>query len=186
MGIWTILRTNFFKGSRTRKLTEVVEHPQAFRGLVLHDTSRCTACGTCAYVCSPGAITFEEGEDEIMWDYNAGRCTFCGRCVQFCPTAALSFSHESAPVVTMKAELYTDHAVSYSTCTRCGKKYIPLPASSYVKLYGDPMPADIAELRGLCETCRNKQATRKLKEAARGQLAKRAADHIDRSLGVED
>jgi formate hydrogenlyase subunit 6/NADH:ubiquinone oxidoreductase subunit I len=182
MGIWNILTRNFSKKSRTLAPKMAVPHPELFRGLVLHDANRCTGCATCTYVCSPGAITISgSSADAVDWDYFAGQCTFCGRCVEFCPTGALTFSHQSAPVTTHTADLRTHHHVEGSACPQCGKRFIPLPGPALIKLYGDPLPAEIAETRYLCPDCRNKAATRRVKEGMYGQLARRAGDHIDRS-----
>ena len=71
MGIWNILTRNFRRGSRTRAPQQAVPHPDNYRGLVEHDNTRCTACGTCAYVCSPGAITLESSPEAVDWDYFA-------------------------------------------------------------------------------------------------------------------
>lgn len=181
MGIWNILKRNLGLGSRTQTPQQVVPHPDTYRGQLVHDTSRCTACRTCSYVCSPAAITFDDTNDQaVVWQYYAGQCTYCGRCAAYCPTHALVFEPHSVVISGNLMDYHTDHAIAYSDCSRCGKKFIALPGSVLLSLYGDPLPADIAVTRFMCEECRNKVASRNLKEAVRGQLARRASDHIDR------
>ncbi len=181
MGVLNIVKTNFLSVVRTLKPDDKVECHEKFRGLVIHEAGRCTACQTCGYVCSPGAITFNnEHEQFAIWEYDAGQCTFCGRCIQYCPTEALKFDPKPAPVCTTADDLQTAHEIHYTVCTRCGDLFVPLPGSLLNKLYGEPLAPDIIAIRSLCDSCRNRVTTRNLKEAARGQLAKRASDHIDR------
>jgi Formate hydrogenlyase subunit 6/NADH:ubiquinone oxidoreductase 23 kD subunit (chain I) len=182
MGIWTILKQNLGLGSRTRKPEETVPYPDTFRGMLSHDFKKCTACGTCNYVCSPGAITFDRsGQGSVKWQYFAGQCTYCGRCIAFCPTGALQFEHSSGPISTDLDAYRVVHSIQYVPCSRCGKPMIPLPASLLVKLYGDPIPEDISAVREMCEECRNFTTTRNLKNATSGRMARRASDLIDRS-----
>jgi len=182
MGIWTILKQNLGLGSRTRKPEETVPYPPAYRGILEHDLKKCTACETCAYVCSPDAITFDKSSKEaVRWQYFAEQCTYCGRCIAFCPTGALQFEHSSAPASRTLDAYRVVHSIEYVPCSRCGKPIIPLPASLLVKLYGDPIPADISAERSLCENCRNYTATQNMKNATSGRMARRASDLIDRS-----
>ena len=182
MGIWSILKQNFGFGSRTRTPAETVPYPDTYRGILSHDLKKCTACETCAYVCSPGAITFDRsGKEAVKWQYFAGQCTYCGRCIAFCPTGALQFEHSSAAASADLNSFRVVHSIEYVPCSRCGKAMIALPASLLVKLYGDPIPADISAVRGMCEDCRNYTTTQNMKNATSGRMARRASDLIDRS-----
>lgn len=185
MSIWKIIKDNFLKGSRTRKPEEKVPCPQAFRGQLVHHVERCTACGTCAYVCSPSAIEVEYDEVEgALWHYNAAQCTYCGRCAAYCPTQAIQLEAKVNQIGKELFSYHVDHQMELVACTRCGKKFIPLPPNTLIKLYGDPLPPEIAATRGMCEECRNRLATKSLKDAIRGPLARRASDLIDHQQNI--
>lgn len=59
-----------------------------FRGKPVVDEDNCVGCETCANVCPPNAITFEDDKEKgirtITRDY--GRCIFCGQCEEHCIT----------------------------------------------------------------------------------------------------
>jgi hydrogenase-4 component H len=163
MGIFSILSRNSTRGARTRRPDDRVAFPGGFRGAIVHDAARCTACQTCAYVCSPGAITFGTANpDHVEWRYFAGQCTFCGRCVEYCPTRCLIFEGAMPPVTGDPALHRTAHQVVYQPCTRCGRPVIPLPLRTLQELYGGSVPEEIAAHRGLCERCRRKAAALRL------------------------
>src|SRR5512147_1592227 len=96
MNIFEVILHNFTLRPRTRKPEDRVPFPKGFRGELAHRVELCTLCGTCAYVCSPGAIQIERNQENGTWNYDAGRCTFCARCAEYCPTRALSL--ETQPV----------------------------------------------------------------------------------------
>jgi formate hydrogenlyase subunit 6/NADH:ubiquinone oxidoreductase subunit I len=186
MGIVKILKQNLAGGSRTLRPEQPVTYPQRYRGALLHDTNRCTGCGTCVYVCSPGAIMIENREPAgLVWNYNAAQCTYCGRCVEYCTTDALSFAQKPTGINEDLEAFQVHHPVEMVQCSWCKKPFIPLPASVLVKLYGDPLPEEIQNIRYMCEKCRNKTTGRHLKEAARGQMARRASDLISTKKGEE-
>ncbi len=95
-----------------------------------------------------------------------------------CTTTALSFDQKPNPISGDLATFKIHHAVEMIQCSRCKTPFVPLPAPVLVKLYGDPLPEEIQSIRFLCEKCRKKVATRHLKEAARGQMARRGSDLI--------
>jgi ferredoxin len=164
MGIFSILSRNSAQGSRTRGPEEQVPFPAGFRGVLRHDSARCTGCKTCAYVCSPTAITFNEADERFTeWTYFAGQCTFCGRCVEYCPTRSLDFE-ESTPLVTPDPSAHrVTHRVDHQPCARCGRFIIPLPLPTLQALYGDPLPEDLVAHQRLCERCRGKAIAQRLK-----------------------
>lgn len=57
------------------------------------DKEKCTACGSCADICPPGAITIENDAASIAADL----CEECGFCAADCPVGAINidFPHLS-------------------------------------------------------------------------------------------
>lgn len=169
MNIFNVLFGNFSKPNRTRTPKDVVPFPADFRGELLHDLTQCVLCATCVYVCSPGAITIEKGEESGSWEYDGGRCTFCGRCVEYCPTHALSFKSQSAPTVNERFAELTWHDVEYRHCTRCGALIIPLPHETLVRLYHSEEAArQAAQAHELCERCRSRVHSEAIKTGISG------------------
>jgi hydrogenase-4 component H len=169
MGIFSILSRNSARGARTRRPEDRVPCPLGFRGMITHDPARCMGCGTCAYVCSPSAITLDETDPRfIEWAYFAGRCTFCGRCVEYCATQALRFEPESPVVTGDQSQHRLAHQVFYKPCARCGHPIIPVPLQTLQAVYGGSLPEDLVAHQRLCERCRGKAAARRLKGMAGG------------------
>lgn len=171
MNIFNVILNNFSKKSRTRKPADVVPCPQDFRGELIHNLESCTLCGTCAYVCSPGAITQTHGESDGRWMYNAGQCTFCGRCVEYCPTKALSFLQHPVAVYAHTDDAKTSHWVEYQKCTRCGAPILPLPIETLVRLYHSEDAARQAQdIHLLCERCRGRVHSERMKSGLTGKV----------------
>lgn len=167
MNIWSRITNNIFQRAHTRRPEAAVPFPEGFRGALLHEAELCTACGTCAYVCSPTAISIDRSAPEhATWHYQLLRCTFCGRCVDYCPTGALSFDPQLArPVLDLQ---HTGHEIPYTPCTRCGALIIPLPLAVLEKTYGSPLPAEVEQANRLCERCRKRASGAKIKRGLTG------------------
>lgn len=171
MSILTILARNLGIGPRTRRPDDAVPRPAGFRGPVVQDETLCTGCGTCATVCSPSAITLDRSDGRFTtWNYDAGACTFCARCAEYCPTRALMLAAEPAPVTSDRSLHRVAHQIFYRPCARCGRPVVPLPGPVLVRLYGDPLPAEISRTRWLCERCRAKVTTENVRDAWKGKL----------------
>ncbi len=175
MGIFNILFRNSGQKARTLR-PEEVSIPAGFRGMLSHDIEQCIGCKTCAYVCSPGAITLDSDADGIYWQYQATRCTFCGGCAEYCPTGAISLEaapHQSALAESLSLDL--SHIVEYKSCARCHKPFNPLPVPVLEKLIGrEVTPAgnggyDIPYLMRLCEKCRARVTSQRLKDSLIGK-----------------
>ena len=174
MNILDVLSHNFGQGSRTRKPENNVPYPTGFRGRIDHNAELCTACGTCAYVCSPEAIHIDdENEQDVTWNYTEDRCTFCSFCVTYCPTQALSMEIVSPALLTELAQHYITHPIILAPCKECGRPVRSIPEMTLIRLYGDPLPEEIAEARGLCESCRQRVTGQRFVKA----LVGRGGDH---------
>lgn len=162
MKILGLLSHNLSHGSRTRRPDDPVPYPSGFRGTILHTPERCIACGICVYTCSPGAITIDNAEAKIVnWNYREDRCTFCGCCVQYCPTQALTFDDKAPLPLTERTQHYLSHEVILPSCRECGEPVRIISEMTLKQLYGNPLPEEIAEAKGLCEACRQKLVSKR-------------------------
>jgi len=173
MNIWKLVSNNLFQKVHTRRPDAPVPYPGGFRGDLLHETSLCTACETCVYVCSPAAIQIDRTQPEgAIWQYQSLQCTYCGRCVDNCPTHALSFAVEPQTQVLHDLEL-VKHFIAYQACPRCGELVIPLPEAALEAQYGLPLPEEIVKLNRLCVRCRKKVQSASVKRGFIGETAGR-------------
>ncbi|MDX2129164.1 MAG: NADH-quinone oxidoreductase subunit I [Chloroherpetonaceae bacterium] len=103
---WTFKQ--MFKPTFTTEYPEVKWKPPGFfRGrpvLVEREDKtgeRCVACGLCARVCPPMAISMQANETDlpqerhpISFEINMLRCIYCGYCEEVCPEEAIVMSDE--------------------------------------------------------------------------------------------
>jgi hydrogenase-4 component H len=83
--------TAIFKGPYTNKFPYGPHTAMpGFRGRPTPSDKYCIACGACAIVCPPGAITVVEDLNaqppirELVWNYDV--CIYCGQCERLCTT----------------------------------------------------------------------------------------------------
>ncbi len=114
-GMWYTLKLMFRK-----KMT--VEYPEErfhlgpeFRGRPVlveeNGKERCVACGLCARVCPPLAISMQAAETDdpkerypLWFEIDMLRCIYCGLCEDVCPEEAIVMSPEYDFVFTSRAE----------------------------------------------------------------------------------
>jgi len=171
MNILNVLSQNFGHGSRTRTPNDSVPYPNGFRGRISHDLSLCTGCGTCVYVCSPGAIAIhdEEGGKSVNWKYAEDQCTFCSFCVEYCPTLALGIEAKSPTILSERSQHYLIHSIDLPLCKECGRPTRLIPDVALIHLYGNPLPEEIESARGLCENCRQRMTGQRFVTALAGK-----------------
>jgi hydrogenase-4 component H len=166
MGILSIVARNFFRRARTRAPGDLPPIPPGFRGMIEHEATRCTGCGTCVYVCPPAAISID-GLDSTQptWRFFAGQCSFCGLCVQFCPTRAIVNGGKLPPVTGDQGQHRVVHPIPTQPCARCGTTIIPMPDEVLRELYGEQMPAAVRREYELCTECRRAASSQRLRDA---------------------
>ena len=166
MGIFGMVWQNVRHAARTRRPDDMPSRPDGFRGTIEHETSLCTGCGTCAYVCAPRAIRMEEkGECAVTWKFFAGQCSFCGLCVQYCPTHAITNRGMLPQVTGDQSQHRVAHEVPYQPCAQCGRPVMPLPTAVLQQLYVGRVTESTMAEQGLCDGCRRKAASRHLRDA---------------------
>jgi len=157
MNMLQMLLGNFSHEPLTLRFPARPSLPQGLRGLVNNDSRRCVGCGTCAYVCTSGAVAVQEDARSYRWTYDPGACTFCGRCVDYCPVQALSQEEERPPVYTVQGELNQVVEQDYPPCPSCGVPARPVTARVLQRAFLEISP-EVERWSRLCHNCRQAQA----------------------------
>lgn len=125
-GMWFTFKHIFRKKVTVNYPETPIVLGNEFRGrpvLVAEDgQERCVACGLCARVCPPLAISMQAGETEdkkerypVTFEIDMLRCIYCGMCEDVCPEEAIVMSqdydnvyHDRRDAIYNKERLLTD------------------------------------------------------------------------------
>jgi formate hydrogenlyase subunit 6/NADH:ubiquinone oxidoreductase subunit I len=169
MNIFQVILENLNQAPLTLRYPQRAAAAEGFRGLVQNDPARCIGCGTCAYVCSSGAVTVTSEDKFYEWAYDPGKCTFCGRCVDYCPVDALAQQNERPPLYLKRDELVQALRLDYPLCPLCGLPAQPVNAQVLLRAFGELSPEILAWSR-LCPHCRQEQRQPELERMLSGQI----------------
>ncbi|MCW2479348.1 4Fe-4S ferredoxin [Candidatus Symbiopectobacterium sp. NZEC135] len=133
--------------------------PDALRGRIAFDATRCSVCRMCEHVCAGGAIRFEEtpqGVEFILWH---NTCTFCGLCEHYCVPKAIHLTNDwhLAHRQEDKYRMTEEGAMPYHTCIGCGASFLAPSAALLDNVYQTPGSIDPA-LSLRCPDCRRTRA----------------------------
>ncbi|MBI4678274.1 MAG: NADH-quinone oxidoreductase subunit I [Elusimicrobia bacterium] len=92
-GMWVTLRTLVKPSITVQYPTEKLTPEPMFRGVLLYDVERCTACGLCAKACPSNCISLQNQVNEAgkrapkaaWYAIDLGRCSWCRLCEESCP-----------------------------------------------------------------------------------------------------
>lgn len=133
------------------------------------DTSGCTMCRACVFVCPTHAFKLDEEKQTLELKYIA--CVACGMCEKACP------EH----VITLRRDLFLDRgALEYQVvvqdemvgCLHCGKKYINRRALETIErrvfgikdFFEDTFAGKRRDLLRMCPDCRGAMAVLEMQE----------------------
>lgn len=104
----SVFRRSLKTGLVTRGYPAAAEPaPEAFRGQVQLDSTRCSGEGACARVCPSSAIAVDRQADGWTWTLTDARCVFCGLCADVCASEAIRLTNEFELAVLDAADLTT-------------------------------------------------------------------------------
>jgi len=128
---WSLLRAKFREAKICLSAGRVtLPYPFApadpapgFRGLPSVDASRCTGCGGCVSVCTPGLIAIEDDGPHARLTWSLARCVYCARCAEVCPEDAVTMSQGFETATGEIGALTMTVDVFMGSCNRCGRCY---------------------------------------------------------------
>ncbi len=164
MGIFKIIIGNLRNRPRTIRSDDMVSYPHGYRGKLAFQKEACTGCKICAYVCSPGGISFREQDQQpYALVFNENQCTYCGKCVETCPAGALSFENRASEISQGLGLSLEEYPLPNIQCAGCQKYFLPMPVALLARHYpGKNLPPRVMELNQLCPDCRRKMASLRL------------------------
>jgi formate hydrogenlyase subunit 6/NADH:ubiquinone oxidoreductase subunit I len=88
---------SFFQKPVTRQYPfERKEAPEAFRGKLICNLSKCTGCQLCVRECTANAIeliVIDKASKRFVMRFHSDRCTYCAQCVVNCKFKCLELSN---------------------------------------------------------------------------------------------
>lgn len=105
-----VIRAFFQKPVTQRYPFERREAPEAFRGKLTWDLTKCTGCQLCIRDCPANAIELlvvDRANKRFVMRFHADRCTYCAQCVVNCRFKCLSLSHDEWELAALSKEPFT-------------------------------------------------------------------------------
>jgi formate hydrogenlyase subunit 6/NADH:ubiquinone oxidoreductase subunit I len=88
-----VLRSLFQKPATVDYPAKPLPMPEAFRGQLKFDPSKCIGCLLCMKDCPSNAIQIKKIADKkFEMDIDLGKCIYCGQCVDSCVKKALAIT----------------------------------------------------------------------------------------------
>ncbi len=110
MMVTDVVRSFFTKPITRRYPFERKEAPEAFRGKLIWDLSKCTGCQLCIKDCPANAIeliVIDRAAKRFMMRFHLDRCTYCAQCVKNCRFKCLDLSHTEWELAALSKEPFT-------------------------------------------------------------------------------
>lgn len=176
MSMLQTVLANLFAPSRTLAPGDQPAVPAGLRGFLAHEASLCTGCGTCAHVCAPAAIAVtRENDHALAWTWTSGSCSFCGLCEIWCPTHAIALRDEVAGAALDGRQAVLRDEIVLIDCPRCGRSHVPMPEPLQIDMLRGPLAGTALEEKDLCEDCRRRMTSERVRDAFLGPKTARPA-----------